>query len=231
MLYQVLCDTLNFQGRFAEALAACSSPWRFAASATATASMARCTMRLHGGERGRTAAGGRENVPRGAAVPGSGWARFVSITDSRLGMLRLRQGDLEEGERLLREAEPFLRGKGEPMIEIVPVLYARAFAEDVRGRYPEAVRLMSEALDLVTRRRVAFMEPDNLTLQLAAYEALAGDCGALSRLRGVEDACHPLPRWTGSSTTCSQGLSRPVVARRPRPSVTCAPLSPPRRRR
>jgi hypothetical protein len=45
---------------------------------------------------------------------------------------------------------------------------------------------MSEALDLVTRRRVAFMEPDNLALQLAAYEALAGNPGALARLRDVE---------------------------------------------
>jgi hypothetical protein len=45
---------------------------------------------------------------------------------------------------------------------------------------------MSEALELVTRRRVSFMEPDNLTLQLAAYEALAGNPGALARLRDVE---------------------------------------------
>ena len=77
------------------------------------------------------------------------------------------------------------------MIEIVPVLYGRAFAEEVRGRYPEAVRLMSEALDLVTRRRVAFMEPDNLALQLAAYEALAGNRSALSRLRDVERRLPP----------------------------------------
>jgi hypothetical protein len=56
----------------------------------------------------------------------------------------------------------------------------------VRGRYPEAVRLMSEALDLVTRRRVSFMGPDELALQLAAYEALAGNPRALPRLRDVE---------------------------------------------
>ena len=111
---------------------------------------------------------------------------YLAINNSRLGMLRLRQGDLEGGERLLRDAEPALRGKDEPMIEIVPVLYARAFAADVRGHYPEAVRLMSEALDLVTRRRAAFMEPDERALQLAAYEALAGNRNALSRLRDVE---------------------------------------------
>jgi hypothetical protein len=66
------------------------------------------------------------------------------------------------------------------------VLYARAFGEDVRGRYAEAVRLMSEALDLVTRKQAAFMGPDDIALQLAAYEALAGNRRALSRLREAE---------------------------------------------
>jgi hypothetical protein len=101
-------------------------------------------------------------------------------------MLRLRQGDLDGGERLLLNAGQALRGNGEPLIEIVPVLYARAFAEDVRGRYTEAVRLMAEALDLVTRKRAWFMEPDERALQLAAYEALAGNRSALARLRDVE---------------------------------------------
>jgi hypothetical protein len=101
-------------------------------------------------------------------------------------MLRLRQGDLDGGERLLRNADPALRGNGEPLIELVPVLYARAFGEDVRGRYTEAVRLMAEALDLVTRKRAWFMEPDERALQLAAYEALAGNRSALARLRDVE---------------------------------------------
>ena len=45
---------------------------------------------------------------------------------------------------------------------------------------------MSEALDLVTRKRAAFMEPDERALQLAAYEALAGNRRALPRLRDVE---------------------------------------------
>jgi tetratricopeptide (TPR) repeat protein len=111
---------------------------------------------------------------------------FASIMNSRIGMLRLRQGDLVEGERVLRDAEPALRANGDPFTEIVPALYARAFGEDVRGRYPEAVRLMSEALDLVVRRRFTFMGPDELALQLAAYEALAGNPGALPRLRDVE---------------------------------------------
>jgi serine/threonine protein kinase len=187
MLYDGLCSALNLQGRYAEALAACretvalcraSDPGRLGVVLHATAYMA-----VNAGERLAEA----EKMYREALQTPSPSHSFIrEITYSRVGMLRLRQGDLEEGEHLLVEAEPALRGKGEPMIEIVPVLYARAFAEDVRGGYPEAVRLMSEALDLVTRRRVAFMEPDNLALQLAAYEALAGNRSALSRLRDVE---------------------------------------------
>jgi hypothetical protein len=188
MLYQSLCSALNFQGRYAEALAACrqcvalcrvSDPDRHLGGALHdTAYMA-----VNAGEPLAEAEEMyRETLQ--ALTPPHSFLR--EITYSRIGMLRLRQGDLREGERLLLQAEPVLRGKGEPMIEVVPVLYARAFAEHVRGRHPEAVRLMREALDLVTRRRVAFMEPDNLALQLAAYEALAGNPGALARLREVE---------------------------------------------
>jgi hypothetical protein len=104
---------------------------------------------------------------------------------SRIGMLRLRQGDLDGGERVLLEAEPVLRRKDGPMVEAIPVLYARAFAADVRGHYQEAAALMSEALDVAIRKRAAFMQPDELALQLAAYEALAGNPGSLARLRGV----------------------------------------------
>jgi uncharacterized Zn finger protein len=45
---------------------------------------------------------------------------------------------------------------------------------------------MAEALDLVTRRQAAFMGPDDLALQLSSYEALAGNRGALVRMREVE---------------------------------------------
>jgi hypothetical protein len=44
--------------------------------------------------------------------------------DSRLGCFVFARATSMEGERLLRDAEPALRGKGEPLIEIVPVLYA-----------------------------------------------------------------------------------------------------------
>jgi serine/threonine protein kinase len=182
-----LCDTRNFQGRYADALAACreaiaiiraSDPSSIGGFLHDTAFMA-----VNAGEPLPDA----EQMYREALrFPRRNDPLFASIMNSRLGMLRLRQGDLVEGERVLRDAEPALRGNGDPFIEIVPVLYARAFGEEVRGRYPEAVRVMSEALDLVTRRRAAFMGPDELALQLAAYEALAGNREALSRLRDVE---------------------------------------------
>jgi serine/threonine protein kinase len=192
MLYHVLCNDLNFQGRFAEALAAC----RQSAALCRVGDRDRLGGVLH--DTAYMAVNTGEPLPEAERMyrealrfSRSDQAGYFAIAYSRIGMLRLRQGDLEGGERLLRAAEPALRGKGEPLIEIVPVLYARAFAEDVRGRYPEAVRLMSAALDLVTRRRVAFMEPDNLALQLAAYEALAGSPGALARLREVEGRLPP----------------------------------------
>jgi serine/threonine-protein kinase len=186
-LYVHLCDTRSFQGRYADALGACREAmaiWRVS-DPSSLGGMLHDTafMAVNAGEPLPEA----EQMYREALrFPRPNDPLFASRVNSRIGMLRLRQGDLVEGERVLRDAEPALRGKGDPFVEIVPVLYARAFAEDVRGRYPEAVRLMSEALDLVTRRRAMFMGPDELALQLAAYEALAGNREALARLRGVE---------------------------------------------
>jgi serine/threonine protein kinase/tetratricopeptide (TPR) repeat protein len=187
-LYAHLCDTRNFQGRYADALAACREAvaiWRVSDPVSLGGGVLHDTafMAVNAGEPLPDA----EEIYREALrFPRPNDPLYSSTMNTRIGLLRLRQGDLAHGERLLREAEPALRGKGEPFTEVVPVLYARAFAEDVRGHYPEAVRLMSEALDLVTRRRVSFMEPDELALQLAAYEALAGNREALARLRGVE---------------------------------------------
>lgn len=186
-LYSNLCDTLSFEGRYADALAAC----RQAVALYRVVDPGVLGSVLH--DSAFMAVNAGEPLPDAERLyrearqfPRPNLPQHQAINNSRLGMLRLRQGDLEGGERLLRDAEPPLRGKNEPLIEIVPVLYARAFAADVRGHYPEAVRLMAEALDLVTRRRAAFMEPDERALQLAAYEALAGNRSALARLRDVE---------------------------------------------
>ncbi|HMC62032.1 MAG TPA: tetratricopeptide repeat protein, partial [Candidatus Solibacter sp.] len=186
-LYRNLCDARSFQGRYADALAAC----RQAVALYRVVDHGILGAVLH--DSAYMAVNAGEPLPDAEAMyreaqrfPNPSQTSFQAVNNSRLGMLRLRQGDLEGGERLLRDAEPTLRGTGEPLIEIVPVLYARAFGEDVRGRYAEAARLMSEALDLVTRRRAWFMEPDERALQLAAYEALAGNRNSLSRLRDVE---------------------------------------------
>ena len=189
-LYLNLCMARNFQGRYRDGLAAC----REAVAICRVSDRGLLGGALHDTAFMAVNAGEplpyaeklyREAIqfpPPNHPLPGS----HRAIMNSRIGMLRLRQGDLAGGERLLRDVEPALQGKEGPLIEIIPVLYARAFGEDVRGRYPEAVRLMSEALDLATRKRATFMQPDELALQLAAYEALAGDRSALRRLREVE---------------------------------------------
>jgi serine/threonine protein kinase len=186
-LYASLCDTRSFRGRYAEALAACRQavalcrewdPGELGGALHDSAYMA-----VNAGE---PLADAEAMYREAARFPRPGLRTYQAINNSRLGMLRLRQGDLEGGDRILREAESALRGKGEPLIELVPVLYAQAFAANVRGHYPEAVRLMAEAVELVTRRRAWFMEPDERALQLAAYEALAGNRAALPLLRDVE---------------------------------------------
>jgi len=186
-LYANLCDARSFQGRYAEALDACKQ----AVSLYRVVDHSVLGAALH--DTAFMAVNAGEPLPEAEAMyrealefPRPNQDVFNAVVKGRLGLLRLRQGDLDGGERLLAEAEPPLRGSGEPMTEIVPILYARAFGATVRGQYEEAVRLMSEALDLVTRRQAAYMGPDELALQLAAYEALAGDRGALAQLRKVE---------------------------------------------
>jgi eukaryotic-like serine/threonine-protein kinase len=189
-LYLHLCDTLSYQGRYAEALAACRqclALWRVTnRNGLGGALHDTAFMAVNAGEALPEAEKlYREAIPfRPAGEPFAG--AHAAIMKSRIGMLRLRQGDLDGGERVLIEADAVLRSHGDPLTEIIPVLYARAFGADVRGRYPQAAALMSEALDLAIRRHVAFMQPDELALQLAAYEALAGNPGALARLRAVE---------------------------------------------
>jgi tetratricopeptide (TPR) repeat protein len=186
-LYLSLCNAQNFEGRYAEGLPAC----REAVAIYRVSDHGSLGGALHDAafmavNAGQPLAEAEETYRESLRFPRPGQPSFQAVMNSRIGMLRLRQGDLDGGERILVDAERELRSHGEPLIEIVPVLYARAFAADVRGRYPEAMGLMAEALELVTRRRAWFMEPDERALQLAAYEALAGNRAALGRLRDVE---------------------------------------------
>jgi tetratricopeptide (TPR) repeat protein len=186
-LYSNLCDAYSFQGRYADALAACREAvaiFRVIDRGSLSGPLHDAAfMAVNAGEPLRDAEKTYREVLR---YPRAGHPSLPAIVNGRLGLLRLRQGDLEQGQRLLLDAEQGLRTKDGPRIEIIPVLYARAFEADVRGRYAEAAALMAEALDLATRRRVAFMQPDELALQLAAYEALAGNRNAVDRLRDVE---------------------------------------------
>ena len=186
-LYLSLCNARNYQGRFAEALTACREAVaicrRSDAGALGGAIHDTAYMAVNAGEPlAEAEAMYRESL----LFPRPNQPAFGAVMGSRIGMLRLRQGDLDGGERILVTAERTLRGSGEPMVEIVPALYARAFAADVRGQYPEAVALMQEAYDLVIRRQVSFMDPDERALQLAAYEAMAENHNAINRLRDVE---------------------------------------------
>jgi serine/threonine protein kinase len=189
-LYLHLCDTLSYQGRYADALAACRqclALWRVTnRNLLGPALHDTAFMAVNAGE----ALPEAEKLYREAISFSPAREPFTgahaAMMKGRIGMLRFRQGDLDGGERMLIEADALLRGPGDPLTEIIPVLYARAFGADVRGRYPQAATLMSEALDLAIRRQVAYMQPDELALQLAAYEALAGNPGALARLRAVE---------------------------------------------
>jgi serine/threonine protein kinase len=186
-LYANLCDARSFQGRYADALTAC----RQAAALYRVVDRRVLGAVLHDSafmavNAGEPLADAESMYREARQFPRPNQPSFQAVMDGRLGMLRLRQGDLDGGERLLRNADPALRGKDEPPIEIVPVLYARAFGEEVRGRYAEAARLVAEALELVTRKQAAFMGPDELALELAAYEALSGNRSALARLRDVE---------------------------------------------
>ncbi len=186
-LYSYLCDTQSFEGRYADALIACrQSVALHRAAATGVLGSALHDTAFMAVSAGEPLPDAEAMYREGLQLPRPNLPEQSAIINSRLGMLRLREGDLEGGERLLREAEPTLRGKTEPLIEIVPVLYARGFLEDVRGNYPAAAKLMAEALDLVTRKQAGFMSPDDLALQLAAYQALAGKASALAPLRELE---------------------------------------------
>lgn len=186
-LYLSLCNVRNYRGDYADALAAC----RQAVAIYRVTDRGVLGSALHDTaymavSAGEPLAPAEDMYRESLHFPRPNVPAHSAIVNSRIGMLRLRQGDLDGGESILMDAEGVLRGEGEPMVEVVPVLYGRAFAADVRGRYEEAVRLMSEALDLVIRRQAAFMEPDERALQLAAYEALAGRGNAGARLHDVE---------------------------------------------
>ncbi len=186
----LLCDACSFQGHYDQALTACREALRLA--------------RLHGGD---ISVGGimhdtafmavksgepleeAEKLFREAVGNGPTDATrarlWPAIINTRIGALRLRLGDLNEGERLLRDSERLLRSEPGPPIEIVATLAALAFGARVRGNYDDAVRLLDDGLNLLNQRPTAYMGRDQVEMELAAAEALAGKPGALARLKNV----------------------------------------------
>jgi len=186
-----LCNARSYQGHYAEAYAACGDALALArrgASGLWLGAIMHDTayMAVKSGAPFEEA----EKLYREAAaqVPADESRRklWPAIINTRVGLMRLEQGDLVEGERLLRGAEQLLRSEAGPPIEIIPTLNARAFGERVRGNYDAAVKLQAEGVNLLTQRPTSYMGIDYIQLELATAEALAGKAGALSRLRSVE---------------------------------------------
>jgi len=186
-----LCNACSYQGHYAEALAACreamalgrvyGSDLSLGSIINNTAFMAaKSGVPLEEAEKlFREAAANGPTRPDQAKL-------WPAINNTRIGALRLRQGDLAEGDRLLRESERILRSEPGPPIEILPTLDALALGARIRGDYDQAMRLIQEALDLLNQRPTAYMgSGGTLEIELAANEALAGRPRALARLKRV----------------------------------------------
>ena len=186
-----LCDVCSFQSHYGEALAACREAVALA--------------RVHGSDIGlgtimhdtafMAAKSGapleevealfREALANGPTDP-AGARLFPALINARIGALRLRQGDLKEGERVLRDSEHILGAEPGPPIEIIPTLDALALGARIRGQYSEAIKWLQKGLDLLNQRPTSYMGKDDVEMELAADEALAGKPQALSRLKKIE---------------------------------------------
>ena len=187
----ILCNAYSFQGRYAEALSACRHGLALARVYGSELSLgavlnntgfiaAKSGAPLEEAEKlFREAAANGPTDPAQAKL-------WPSINNTRIGALRIRQGDLAEGERLLWESERLLRSEPGPPIEILPTLDALAVGARIQGKYDEAGRLLERALDLLNQRPTSYMGSGaQLEIELAANEALGTKPQALSRLEKV----------------------------------------------
>lgn len=185
-----LCDTCSFQGHYSEALTACREALALArvhGTDLALGGIMHDTafMAVKSGEPFEEAEKlFREAVSKGPADPARA-KLWPAIINTRIGALRFRLGDLKEGETLLRNSERLLRSEPGPPIEIVPTLAALALGARIRGDYKEAIHSLEDGMQLLSQRPTAYLGRDQLELELAADEALAGTPTALSRLKNV----------------------------------------------
>jgi tetratricopeptide (TPR) repeat protein/predicted Ser/Thr protein kinase len=210
-LLSLLCDARSFQGRFDQALQACKESLELArrhGSDTALGLVMHDTayMAVKNGEPLEDAEKlYREAVPLGPRDPYRA-KLWPAIVNTRIGVLRLHLGDMDEGDRLLRESERTFRSEPGPPIEIVPTLNGEAYSARVRGRYDAAVRILREAVNLLTARPTPYMGQDQIEIELAADEALAGERGALARLRGLE------ARWDSTQASAVERIRFDLLA-------------------
>ena len=187
-IHELLCNTLNYEGRYAEAFDECRQSLALARSYG--------TGLFIGGIMHDTAyMAAKSGVPlkeveslyrEGAELGPSNAATarlWPAVINTRIGQIRVRRGDLAEGDRILRSAERLFRGQPGPPIEIVPTLKALASGARVSGRYDEAVQLLREAVDMLEQRPTAYLGRESVEIELAAVEALSGNRHALERFQ------------------------------------------------
>ena len=186
-----LCNACSYQGHYTEALAACREALKLGRAYGSDLSLGSILNNTafmaakSGAPLDEAEKLFREAAANGPTEPAQA-KLWPAINNTRIGALRVRQGDLTEGERLLRESEQLLRSEPGPPIEILPTLDGLAVSARIRGNYDQAMRVLQEALDLLNRRPTAYMgSGGQLEIELAANEALAGRPQALPRLKRV----------------------------------------------
>jgi tetratricopeptide (TPR) repeat protein len=193
-LYEGLCMVVSYQGRYREALEACRKSVALARVYGSTnntlAGLIHDVAYMEiksGGSLAEAEQRFREALTMPPADPHLARV-YPAILNTRIASLRLRLGDLREGDALLDDAERRLRAEPGPPLDIIPTLAARAFSARIRGDYSGAERYLEVGLKLLAERPVSYYSADELGMELAADEALAGSPGALARLQKVERA-------------------------------------------
>ena len=189
-LQVLLCNARSYQGHYVEALAACRESLALARASGSKVVLGgimhdTAFMTVKSGAPFEEA----EALYREALLqpqPNELTSKlFPALTNTRIGDLRVRLGDLTDGIELLHGAERVLRSEPGPPIEIVPTLLALAYAARVRGEYGEGQKYAQDAVDLLAQRPTSYYGSEQFQMELAADEALSGKQEALALARGA----------------------------------------------